>query len=119
MPAIIFDRSHLLPIKVLMKNYDSYLNIEINWNEFKVVVKNCTHTLRSEKRSQRNEVRDFINQACHNPQVVVQDTDQIPDYSYSGDDQAQMESFRVQLRNERFGFTQVNPSDVEAGEIAA
>jgi hypothetical protein len=39
------------------------------------------------------------------------------DYTYSEDDLAQMESFRVKLRNDRFGFTHVNPSDKDAGEI--
>ena len=100
-----------------MKNDDSYSNTKISWSEFEVVAKKCTHALRSENRSLRNEGRDFINQDRHNENVVALDTDQILDYTYSEDDLAQMESFRVKIRNDRFGFTQVNPSDINAGEV--
>jgi hypothetical protein len=116
-PTIVLDRSHVPTIMLLMKNDDSYLNNKISWNEFEVVAKKCTHALRSENRSLRNEVRDFINLARHNVNVVALDTDQILDYTYCEDDLAQMESFRVKLRNDRFGFTHVNPSDKDAGEI--
>ena len=116
MPAFVLDRSHMPPIMLHMKNDDSYLNNRISWSEFEVVAKKCTHALRSENRSLHNEVRDFINQARHNVNVVALDTDQILDYTYSEDDLAQMESFRVKLRNDRFGFTHVNPSDIDAGE---
>ena len=119
MPSFVLNRSHMPRNMLLMKNDDSYLNNKISWNEFEVVANKCTHALRSENRSLRNEVRDFIKQTCHNPNVVALDTDQILDYTYSEDDLAQMESFRVDLRNDRFGFTHVNPSDMDAGEIVS
>jgi hypothetical protein len=111
MPAPVLDRSHLPPIKGMMKNYDSYLNQGISWNEFEVVARNCPHTVRFENRALRNKVRDFLMQARHNTSICVLDTEQILDYTYMEDDMAHMDEFRVKRNNERFGFSVENPSD--------
>jgi hypothetical protein len=106
------------PIKGMMENYDSYLNQEISWNEFEVVVRNCTHAVRFENRALRNKVRDFHVHARHNSRVVMLDTKQALDCSCTDDDLGQMEDFRVKRNNVRFGFSVENPSDADAGIIA-
>ena len=94
-----------------MKNFDSYPDQEISWNEFEVVARNCTHAVRFENRALRNKVRDFKVQVRHNSRVVVLDTGQALDYSYRDDDMARMEEFRVIRNNAKFEYTIENPSD--------
>jgi hypothetical protein len=95
----------------MMKNYDSYLSQGMSWNEFKVITRNCPHTVRFENRASRNKVRDFHVHTRQNSDVYVLDTKMELDYSYMEDDMARMEEFRVKRNNERFGFSVENPSD--------
>lgn len=100
-----------------MKNCDSYSNQEISWNEFEVVVRNCTQAVRFENRALRNKVRDFHVQARHNSHVVVLNTEQALDNSYTDDDMARMEEFRVIRNNAKFEYTVKDPSDaVDVGD---
>jgi hypothetical protein len=95
----------------MMKNYDSYPDQEISWEEFEVVARNCAHVVRFENRALRNKVRDFQVQTRHNSPVVVLDTGQALDYSCTDDDLPRMEEFRVIRNNARFEYTVENPSD--------
>ena len=117
MPTHVLDRSHVPPIKGMMKNCDSYSNQEISWNEFEVVVRNCTQAVRFENRALRNKVRDFHMQARHNSHVVVLNTKQALDNSYTDDDMARMEEFRVIRNNAEFEYTVKDPGDaVDVGD---
>jgi hypothetical protein len=94
-----------------MKNYDSSRNQGISWNEFKVVARNSPHAVRFENRILRNKMNDSQVQTGHKTMECFLDLAQVLDYTYSEDNLTQMDEFRVQRHNERFGFSVENPSD--------
>ena len=111
MLALTLIRAHVPPINEAMKNHDSDLNQEISWNEFEVVARNRSHALRFKNRALRNQVRDLKAQARRNSRVVESDTGQPLDYSYTNDDMALMDKYRVKRDNAKFEYTVENPSD--------
>jgi hypothetical protein len=95
----------------MMKNNDSCLKQGIAWNEFEVIARNDTHSVRFKNSALKYKVEDFQVRAGRNTSVSVLDTDQILYYPYIEDNLARMDEFRVKRNNERFGFSVENPSD--------
>lgn len=111
MPAYLLDRAQLLQIKEKMKNFYSYLNQGMSWNEFEVVARNYPHTGKFENHTPVNHDLDFYVQIRNDKHVYVLDTSQVLDYTYVTDDLECMDEFRVKSINERFEFSVENPSD--------